>query len=185
VRSQRGHQFFRPGTDQFPLRSIRILSVSVYRKWAVFFTINTQLGNCMIISNTSPIQAIGLRAYTTSYRPTCNSDYWVVTLSRNVRPFLTIHECCLKLKLSLHMDVWDCEQQSYSTALYIHSDLKVPLTNMFVSGTFKSQLKTFLFCHAYMTTDTDGHDLPPALLKLQPCGSIEIWLLLLLLSLLL
>ena len=54
-RSCRGYQFFR--TDQFPLRSILILSVSVYRNSAVFFTINTQSGNSMIISNTSPIQA--------------------------------------------------------------------------------------------------------------------------------
>jgi len=48
-------------------------------------------------------------------------------------------------------------------------------------GSFKSRLKTFLFCHAY---NWQWHDLPPASLKSRPYGVIEIWILLLLLLLL-
>jgi len=59
-------------------------------------------------------------------------------LSRNVRVFLTIHELLLKLIVY----VWTFETANSSTAL--HS-----ISIVFVKGTFKSRLKTFLFCHAY------------------------------------
>jgi len=64
-------------------------------------------------------------------------------------------------------------------APYTWNALPKTVRNSDSLGTFKSRLKTFLFCRAY---NWQWHDLPPAPLKSQPYSAIEIWIVLLLLS---